>query len=99
MSQAKLIITINSFNNVIINNVIFKTDLDIVKNELDELEIWPYLLSSPRWSAVDKTLKQVPIKIRGKLNPDLDVSFYAHVFKQDEDFEEDEFILSRALLS
>ena len=70
-----------------------------MKNEPDELEIRSYLLSSPRWSALDKTLKQVPIKIRGKLNPDLDVTFYAHVFKQDEDFEEDRFILSRTLLS
>ena len=89
----------NYYHQLLYNNVIFKTDLDNVKNEPDELEIRSYLLSSPRWSAVDKTLKQVPIKIRGKLNPDLDVSFYAHVFKQDEDFEEDEFILNRTLLS
>ena len=52
------------------------SNLDIVKNEPDELKIRPYSLSSPRWSAPDKTLKQVPIKtcFRGKLNPDLDVS-------------------------
>ena len=50
------------------------------------------------WS--DITLKQVPIKtyFRGKLNPDLDLTFnIAHVFKQDEDFEEYYFEVSTRL--